>query len=67
MPSAKYLTSQGETFDGIARKVYGERSETLMSEIIRANPEYREVIYFSGGQLLTIPEKPTIHGESPWA
>lgn len=66
MPSVNYLTSQGDTFDGIARKAYGPQAETLMSLIVEANPDYREVVIFSGGQLLEIPERPTKAGRSPW-
>ncbi len=48
-----YETIQGDTFDGIAFKVYGE--EKYMKEIIQANPDYADVLVFSPNVKLTLP------------
>jgi len=52
------MTIMGDTFDTVARRVYGPRAETLMSLLIEANLEFKDVVLFSGGQILTVPAKP---------
>jgi hypothetical protein len=52
------MTAQGETWDSVARRVYGPGAETLMSILISANPDYRERAMFAGGEVLTVPPKP---------
>lgn len=50
----KYTTVQGDTFDIIARfHAYGE--EKMASYIIKANPDYSDVIIFDAGIMLRIP------------
>lgn len=49
-----YTTVQGDTWDLIAYKVYGD--EKLMSVLIEANPTYLETVIFSAGVTLNIPE-----------
>jgi phage tail protein X len=64
------MVVQGETWDSVARRVYGPGSETLMSLLITANPEFRETAVFSGGEILTVPPKPADHttgSKPPWA
>lgn len=50
---AEYLTAQGDTFDLLALRNYGE--EQLSSIIISENPDYADVLIFEQGILLTIP------------
>ena len=64
------MVVQGETWDSVARRVYGSGAETLMSLLIAANPDYRERAVFAGGEILTVPAKPitTAAGSKPpWA
>jgi phage tail protein X len=49
-----YTTVQGDTFDIVAYKKYGV--EHLWPKIIEANPEYKDVVFFSGGVKLHIPD-----------
>lgn len=50
---AEYLTAQGDTFDLLALRNYGE--EQLSSIIISENSDYADVLIFEQGILLTIP------------
>ncbi|ARK26007.1 hypothetical protein SporoP37_15885 [Sporosarcina sp. P37] len=50
----KYNVTQGETWDLIAFKLWG--SEYLLPLLLEANPLYREVVIFSGGEQLEVPE-----------
>ncbi|MFC3802802.1 tail protein X [Cohnella sp. GCM10012308] len=61
-----YSTLQGDTWDGIAFKLYGD--ETLMSLLINANPAHAATVLFSGGVLLAVPERPaeTAADLPPW-
>lgn len=49
-----YITVAGDSFDGIAYKELG--NELLSSEIIKLNPEYCNVLIFSEGVRLKMPE-----------
>ena len=49
-----YKTIQGDTFDSIAFKLWGE--EKYMKELIQANLDYADVLVFSPNVELTIPE-----------
>ena len=63
----QYITKQGDTFDSIAFKVLGNRRYTR--ELMEANPDYLEVIIFSGGIKLNIPEiteETPISDHPPW-
>jgi phage tail protein X len=62
----EYITIQGDMWDGIAKKTLG--SEYYMSELIDANPDYRETVIFPAGVRLTIPEVSTPVPEllPPW-
>ena len=51
-----YKTIQGDMWDSIARKVYG--NEKYMAELLKANEEYREIAVFPQGILLTCPDIP---------
>jgi nucleoid-associated protein YgaU len=51
-----YTTKSGDTWDTIAKKVYGSeyRADTLMA----ANPEHIETFYFEAGVVLATPDLP---------
>lgn len=62
-----YTTVSGDTWDGIAYKVYG--NETFAGFLIDANTAYIETVIFSGGIILMVPELPkedTMIGLPPW-
>lgn len=46
-------TSQGDTWDMLALAYMGD--ERFMSELIAANPDHSEVVFFSAGVEITIP------------
>ncbi len=54
----EYTTVEGDTFDSLALMFYNE--EKLASEIIKANPDYCDVLIFDAGVKLTIPEVSTV-------
>lgn len=66
--SIKYTTSQGDTFDSIAKQFYD--SERYFTEILKANVNYANVIVFSSGIELVIPEISTVEEDTsataPW-
>lgn len=51
---SKYRSVQGDMWDSIAYKVYGD--ESLMNKLIEANTVYREIQVFPAGIELNIPE-----------
>lgn len=61
-----YTTIQGDMWDGIAKKIYG--TENGINVLLEANLKYRDIIIFSGGILLNIPEyiAPMINNLPPW-
>ncbi len=61
----KYTTTQGDTFDIIAFKLFGR--EGLMHELADANPAYQDTVFFSAGVVLEVPEieKPYDKGPVP--
>ena len=48
-----YVCSAGETFDSVAREVYG--NEKYAAEILCANPECATKIVFAGDEKLYLP------------
>lgn len=54
MATKTHITSQGDTWDTIAKTYYD--NEIYMEQLIAANPSYRYVMFFSAGISLTIPE-----------
>jgi phage tail protein X len=52
-----YTTVQGDTWDIIAYKNY--KDETYMTTLIEANLAHREVVIFSAGVLLELPDAVT--------
>lgn len=49
-----YKTVQGDTYDIIAKKVYGD--ELLMGKIVCSNPKYIGTMVFPSGVILQIPD-----------
>lgn len=62
----KYTTIQGDMWDGIAKKVYGD--EAGMNILIEANQKYVDTIVFGSNVVLDVPEykKPTPAILPPW-
>lgn len=50
----EYTTLQGDTFDSIAYKIYGNRKYT--KELMEANTKYLSTLIFSAGITLKLPE-----------
>jgi phage tail protein X len=48
-----YTTIQGDTWDGIAYKVYSK--EAILSQLIAANQQYADTVIFSAGVQLIMP------------
>lgn len=61
-----YLTIQGDTWDGIAYKLYGQAE--LMTLLLAANPDHTQTVIFSGGVALIAPDKPADASQTlpPW-
>ena len=61
-----YTTIQGDMWDGISFKVY--KNEYYMSDLIEANPQYRETVIFPANVVLEIPDisSPTPQNLPPW-
>ena len=53
MTKRVYKTIQGDTWDGIAVKVYVD--EKYMIELLEANQAYREIIIFPANVSLSLP------------
>lgn len=51
-----YKTKSGDTWDKIAREVYG--SEYHADTLMAANPDHIETFIFSSGVELSVPELP---------
>lgn len=49
-----YRTTQGETWDLIAYKLWG--SEYLLPLLFEANPQCKDTLIFSGGIILNVPD-----------
>ena len=48
-----YITRLGDTFDLLALQAYND--EMMASEIIKANPDYADVLIFEGSVKLRLP------------
>lgn len=66
MTKRVYKTIQGDTWDGIAVKVYGD--EKYMNELLEANQAYREIIIFPANVSLSLPniQTQTVTILPPW-
>jgi len=49
-----YTTIQGDTWDMIAYRLFGD--EAYMEDLIMANPSYIDTLVFSSGTVLSVPE-----------
>jgi len=56
MTSDTYTTMQGDAWDAIAYRLWGE--ERLFVELVQANPEHLDVVLFPAGIVLRVPPKP---------
>ena len=61
-----YIAQTGETFDMIARNLWND--ERLFQRLIDANPQYRNVVFFTGGEKLNVPDLPAATKiiKAPW-
>lgn len=61
-----YSTVQGDTWDAIAHKLYGDA--TCMTLLLNANPDRAKTVIFSDGVRLLVLDKPTDLSASlpPW-
>ena len=64
-----YTTQQGETWDLIAKRLYGD--EHYFDVLIKANIAYRKIVVFPYGIVLNVPEIDTASTEyeeslPPW-
>ena len=50
-----YVTSQGDTWDSIAYYLYG--SESYMGTLLDANLDILDVLVFSSGTVIQVPEE----------
>ncbi|WP_274528331.1 tail protein X [Paenibacillus piscarius] len=61
-----YNTLQGDTWDGVAFKLYGNAQ--LMTLLINANPIHASTVVFSGNLVLNVPDMPAEASNTlpPW-
>lgn len=63
-----YETQLGDTWDVISFKVYG--SEMFVSDLVRANWRFREVVIFGAGSVISVPELTEVRRDAaklpPW-
>jgi hypothetical protein len=56
MISKTYITLQGDAWDAIACRLWGE--ERFFMDLVRANPEYPDILLFPAGVELRVPPTP---------
>lgn len=61
--SENYTTVQGDTFDIVAFKVFG--NEKMIGVLLEANPSQKDVYSFDAGVKLFIPENATLINNDP--
>ncbi len=54
MAARIYRTVQGDAFDAVAFRLWGD--ERMARRLIEANPEYADVLVFSAGVELLVPD-----------
>ena len=62
-----YIAANGDTWDAIAFKAYGD--EFQFPQIMEANRDKSDVVIFSGGESVTIPDRVVVEDtiiSSPW-
>ncbi len=70
MSGYQYNSSAGETFDSIAREVYGD--EKYAAELMCANPHLTDLSVFTGQEALLLPridisaDKDDTEVNAPW-
>lgn len=52
--SSYHICAAGETFDSLALGLWGD--EKYASELLSANPELSDKLYFDGGEILWVPD-----------
>lgn len=66
--ASTYRTVQGDMWDSIAYRLWG--NESLMHHLMEANPDHRHRIMFPAGTVLTVPtlttEQTTKSETPPW-
>lgn len=55
----RYTTIQGDTWDSIAFKIYGDEYKVQL--LMEANREYMDIFVFSGGLEIKCPDLTTLH------
>ena len=58
---ATYTTTQGDTWDIISKKIYG--NELFMDVLIKANINQRKTVIFPYGVVLNVPDIDTASSE----
>jgi len=58
-----YVSRQEANWDGLADDIYG--SEKLAYILLRANPQYHDLIYLPAGLTLTVVETPSRVSTNP--
>lgn len=61
-----YSTIQGDTWSGIAFRLYGD--EKYMVDLMEANPKYIQTVIFQGNVQLVVPSIPVERASTlpPW-
>lgn len=62
-----YTCSQGDTWDSVAFKAYGD--EFLFPQIMEENRDYADVVTFEGGEKIDIPDRLVVENSiiaTPW-
>lgn len=61
-----YTTTQGDTWDIIALKVYGD--ESYMGDLLKSNPRHNDIIFFGSGVEIICPDikKDVMDNLPPW-
>ncbi|MBR0074649.1 MAG: tail protein X [Synergistaceae bacterium] len=65
----KYITTQGDTWDFIAMKMYPKMgAEKLMDILLDYNPEYIDIVIFPANVVLSVPEisEPVVSNLPAW-
>ena len=69
MAERTLIAEQGEAWDELAVRAYGEGREAEMGRLLRANPALAARDRFEGGEVVAVPElppPPTSDPLPPW-
>ena len=64
-----YITTQGDTWDFIAMKMYPKiGAEKLMDILLEYNPDYIDIVIFPANVVLSVPEisEPVVSNLPAW-